>query len=105
MVASFADAYTSVSVLAEPALPGDVTAAEGHAYCAAKLLLCVVSSFCGSTVPSLVWCLSVREYRNLDFARVDFMILSVCCLLGATVDTNHASVFGCFWMVFQRCSA
>ena len=30
VVASFADAFTSVSVLAEPALPGDVTAAEGH---------------------------------------------------------------------------
>ena len=45
MVASFADAFTSVSVLAEPALPGDVTAAESTAYCAAKLLLCV-SSFC-----------------------------------------------------------
>ena len=31
VVATFADAYTSVSVLAEPALPGDVTAAENLA--------------------------------------------------------------------------
>ena len=67
VVASFADAHTSVSVLAEPALPSDVTAAEGLAFSAAILLWFygthvsppeslrwldspVVSGFCGRTL-------------------------------------------------------
>ena len=47
VVAFVADAFTSVTVLAEPALPSDATAAEGLAYSAAKLLPCVVSSLSG----------------------------------------------------------
>ena len=67
VVASFADAFTSVSVLAEPALPGDVTAAEGPAHCAAKLLLCV-SSFCGSTIS--ISGLVVEHIVAIDVAQV-----------------------------------
>ena len=43
VVASSADALTSVCVLAEPALPGDHTVAEGLASCAAELFMCVFS--------------------------------------------------------------
>ena len=41
VVASYAARLTSVSVLTEPAVPRRVTAAEGHAYSAAVLFLCV----------------------------------------------------------------
>ena len=159
-----------------PSVPGDVTAAEGLAYSAAKLLLCLflqwqrtlsicvsiplVSSlsssgrtvgivmysgdvlsdmstdsnvlkgelfgrglrghfpcsvqmrvstadactwdstggnrFCGPLVSgsNLSGVCSVRGYRN-----------SVFCVLGATVDTQHASVFQCFWMIFTHFSS
>ena len=62
-----------------------------------------------STAPSClaVTCLvSVQseEYTNLDSVSVDFGMVSVFCLLGATVDTYHASVFGFFWMIFPHFS-
>ena len=58
VVAPFADAHTSVSVLAEPALPRDVTAVEGIAHSAAEFFLCgfyerTVYLLCG---PSVLCC-------------------------------------------------
>ena len=46
VVASFADAFTSVSVLTKPAVPGDLTAA-------AEFVLCVFYPFYGSALGSL----------------------------------------------------
>ena len=51
---------------------------------------------------SLFWCLC---RRNLDYLSFDFRMVSVFCLLGATVDTCHASVFGCFRFIFQSFSS
>ena len=40
---------------------------------------------------------SVRAVQNGDSMRVNFRIVSVFCLRGATVETHHASVLGFFW--------
>ena len=62
MVASFADALTSVCVLAEPDLPEDVTAAEDLAFSADEFFMCVFFPF---------WCLAVGFRVSLVCAVCD----------------------------------
>ena len=88
VVASVADAATSVCVLAEHAFPGD--AAEGIAYFAALPLLlwqCPASRVEGDRHAMWVALQSVSVFSANSCFRIIFP--------GATVDTYHASVFWC----------
>ena len=75
-VASFDDAFTSVSMLAKSALAGDVTAA-------AEFILCVFYSFHGSVGPSFLWPFYVVMFRVTAHRRGSLLWTSAatakCC--------------------------
>ena len=90
MVVSVADAVTSVCVLARPAVPGDVMAAEGLAYSAAKLLLCLF----------LVWqrtvcmCVSSQLVSSLSSSGRTAGIVMYCGDKLSDPSTEKVGLFG-----------
>ena len=88
-----ADAFTFVSVLAEPALPEDVTTA-------AELVLCVFLSFYVilSSSGCLSWCSGSSEQLSLVYEVIGFMKEIIFTIFGQTVG-EYAACSAWTWLL------
>ena len=85
-MASFADDFTSVTVLAMPAVPGDVTAAEGLVYSAAEILPITAYLFSGLSVlcgRQFSWYSTVLRRHCVCEVSACELVFTCCCVCSA----------------------